>query len=209
MHDDDLQARLRDADPATRSAAPDPSWIDTLAQSTMEAPMNTPEPAAGSRRTWILTAAAAVLVAALGFGGWTALQGGDNRASSVAHDKTVMTLKAPAAHAPGGPAAMCMRVDADTVRQMQVAFDGTVSAVDDATHSVTLDVSRWYAGGSTDQVRLTQFSATGELALEGAVKLELGQRYLVTAHDGVVNGCGFSAPWSQELQDVFAQAFPG
>jgi len=203
MHDDDLQARLRDADPALRAPAPDPSWIDTLAQSTMEAPMNTPEPAAGSRRTWILTAAAAVVVAALGFGGWTALQGTDERPNQVATEKTVTTLKAPAK---ADTSQMCMRVEPASVAQMQVAFDGTVSAVNG--DEVTLEVSKWYVGGDTDQVKLTQISNDGMIALEGGIQLEQGQRYLVTAHDGVVNGCGFSALWSQELQDVFDQAFP-
>jgi hypothetical protein len=204
MPDDDLQARLRDADPALRTPSPDSVWIDTLAQSTMEAPMNVPEPAAGTRRTWLLTAAAAVVVAALGFGGWTALQGDDNRGGQVAQEKTVMTLKAPAAQA-GGPAAMCMRLEPTTVGQMQVAFDGTVASVDDDT--VTLDVNKWYAGGDTDQVALTQISQAEWVALEGGITLEAGQRYLVTAHDGVVNGCGFTAPWSQELQDIFDQGF--
>jgi len=204
MPDDDLQARLRDADPALRAPSPDSAWIDILAQSTMEAPMNVPEPAAGTRRTWLLTAAAAVVVAALGFGGWTALQGDDNRAGQVAQEKTVMTLKGPAKP---DAMAMCMRIEPTTVGQMQVAFDGTVASVDG--DSVTLDVNKWYAGGDTDQVQLTQISEADWVALEGGITLEQGQRYLVTAHDGVVNGCGFTAPWSQELQDIFDQGFSG
>jgi len=203
MHDDDLQARLRDADPALRTPSPDSAWIDTLAQSTMEAPMNIPEPASGTRRTWILTAAAAVVVAALGFGGWTALQGGDDHSNQVAAPaKTVMTLKGPAKP---DAMAMCMRIEPTTVGQMQVAFDGTVASVDG--DSVTLDVNKWYAGGDTDQVALTQISESDWVALEGGITLEVGQRYLVTAHDGQVNGCGFTAPWSQDLQDIFDQGF--
>jgi hypothetical protein len=201
MHDDDLQARLRDADPALHDAAPDPSWIDTLAQSTMEAPMSTPEPAAGTRRTWILTAAAAVVVAALGFGGWTALQS-NNDDNKVAAAKTSLTLKAPAG---GSAAQMCMQITPETVGQMQMAFDGTVAEVNG--DEVTLDVSKWYVGGDTQQVKLTQINQDQWVALEGGINLEAGQRYLITAHDGVVNGCGFSAPWSQELQDIFDQAF--
>jgi len=166
--------------------------------------MNVPEPAAGTRRTWLLTAAAAVVVAALGFGGWTALQGDDNRAGQVAQEKTVMTLKGPAKP---DAMAMCMRIEPTTVGQMQVAFDGTVASVDG--DSVTLDVNKWYAGGDTDQVQLTQISEADWVALEGGITLEQGQRYLVTAHDGVVNGCGFTAPWSQELQDIFDQGFSG
>ena len=203
MHDDDLQARLRDADPARRTPPPDPSWIDTLAQSTMEAPMTTPEPAAGTRRTWFLTAAAAVLVAALGVGGWSALSGDDNRADQVAREKTVTTLTVPNPD----PAAMCMQLTPETVGQMQMAFDGTVSSIEG--EEVTLDVTKWYVGGDTDQVKLVQNSPDAMIALEGDIQLEQGQRYLVTAHDGQINGCGFTALWSQELQDIFDQAFPG
>ena len=202
MHDDDLQARLRDADPARRTPPPDPSWIDTLAQSTMEAPMTTPEPAAGTRRTWLLTAAAAVLVAALGVGGWSALSGDDNR-DQVAREKTVTTLIVPKPDL----AAMCMQLTPETVGQMQVAFDGTVSSIEG--EEVTLDVTKWYVGGDTDQVKLVQNSPDAMIALEGDIQLEQGQRYLVTAHDGQVNGCGFTALWSQELQDIFDQAFAG
>jgi len=202
MHDDDLQSRLRDADPARRTPPPDPSWIDTLAQSTMEAPMTTPEPAAGTRRTWILTAAAAVLVAALGVAGWSALSD-DNRADQVAREKTVTTLTVPEPD----PMMMCMQLTPETVGQMQVAFDGTVSSIEG--EEVTLDVTKWYVGGDTDQVKLVQNSPDAMIALEGDIELEQGQRYLVTAHDGQINGCGFTALWSQELQDIFDQAFAG
>lgn len=202
MHDEDLQARLRDADPARRRPPPDPSWIDTLAQSTMEAPMTTPEPAAGTRRAWILTAAAAVLVAALGVGGWSALSD-DNRADQVAREKTVTTLTVPSPD----PMAMCVQLTPETVGQMQVAFDGTVSSIEG--EQVTLDVTKWYVGGDTDQVKLVQNSPDAMIALEGDIELEQGQRYLVTAHDGQINGCGFTALWSQELQDIFDQAFAG
>jgi hypothetical protein len=35
----------------------------------------------------------------------------------------------------------------------------------------------------------------------------VGARYLVTATDGTVNGCGFSGPWTQEMADTYAAAF--
>jgi len=203
MHDDDLQARLRDADPARRQPDADSAWIDALAQSTMEAPMSTPEPAAGGRRTWILTAAAAVVVAALGFGGWRAIDSSDDRSDEVAREKTSITLTVPKPDA----MAMCMQLTPETVGQMTMAFDGTVAAI--SGDEVTLDVTKWYVGGDADQVKLTQVSTDTMLALEGGIQLEQGQRYLVTAHDGTVNGCGFTAQWTQELQDIFDQAFAG
>jgi len=202
MHDDDLQARLRDADPAKRQPDADSAWIDALAQSTMEAPMSTPEPAAGGRRTWILTAAAAVVVATLGFGGWRALDNSDDRSNEVAREKTSITLTVPKQDA----AAMCMQLTPESLAQMTTAFDGTVASVNG--DEVTLDVTKWYAGGDADQVKLTQLSPDTMMALEGGIQLEEGQRYLVTAYEGVINGCGFTAQWTQELQDIFDQAFP-
>jgi hypothetical protein len=199
---DELLGRMQHADPAQGDVSPDPSWIDTLAQSTMEAPMTTPEPAGGTRRTWILTAAAAAVVAAVGFGGYSALKGDDTR-SNMAQEKSSITLTVPASNA----SAMCMRVTPETVAQSQVAFDGTVASVEGA--KVTLDVSKWYVGGDAQQVVLTQTAPDQPIMLEGGVQLEQGKRYLVTAYDGRVNGCGFSAEWSQELQDIWDQAFPG
>ena len=44
-------------------------------------------------------------------------------------------------------------------------------------------------------------------ALIQAVKFEDGKRYLVSATDGEVSICGLSAPWSQRLAGLYAQAF--
>ncbi len=38
---------------------------------------------------------------------------------------------------------------------------------------------------------------------------EEGGRYLVSATDGRVTVCGFSAPYSAELAALYEQAFPG
>ncbi len=35
----------------------------------------------------------------------------------------------------------------------------------------------------------------------------VGERYLVTATDGTVNGCGFSGPATPELERAFEEAF--
>ena len=45
-------------------------------------------------------------------------------------------------------------------------------------------------------------------ALDG-VDFGQGQRYLLTATGGVVNGCGFSGPATPELERAFDEAFPG
>ena len=51
-------------------------------------------------------------------------------------------------------------------------------------------------------------AAPAELsALVGAVRFRRGERYLVSATDGEVSVCGLSAPWSQPLADLYAEAF--
>ena len=46
-------------------------------------------------------------------------------------------------------------------------------------------------------------------SLGGSIDFQVGSRYLVTAYDGIVNYCGFSGPWTQELADAYAAAFAG
>ena len=41
------------------------------------------------------------------------------------------------------------------------------------------------------------------------MSFEEGGRYLVSATDGRVTLCGFSAPYSTELAALYDQAFPG
>ena len=108
--------------------------------------------------------------------------------------------------APGAAtySARCAVPTAEILAQQSVAFDGTVGAV--AGDTVTLDVSHWYAGGSTDQVRV-RAPATDLQDLIGAVRFEAGGRYLVSATDGQVSVCGLSAPYSADLAALYDQAF--
>ena len=46
-------------------------------------------------------------------------------------------------------------------------------------------------------------------ALLAAVDFREGERYLVAASDGRVTLCGFSGPFSEELAELYAKAFPG
>lgn len=201
MNDDELAARLRAADPA-RDDVPASSWLDDLVEDTMSAPSTAPETTPARSRRWIpLAAAAAVLVVGAGAVGF-ALSGGDEPPPPAAAPPTVTELTLPGDDA----LQSCVRVEAAFLRNMDLALDGTAVALEDG--SVTLDVTRWYKGGDTDQVELIA-PATGQLALIGAVEFEVGERYLITAGRGMVNSCGFSGPWSQELEDLFVEAFSG
>ena len=42
---------------------------------------------------------------------------------------------------------------------------------------------------------------------EGAVHWTLHTRYLVTATGGVVDGCGFSMPWTAHFAGLYGKAF--
>ena len=90
---------------------------------------------------------------------------------------------------------------------MPVAFAGTVTGV--APEQVTLEVDRWYrapAGGEVDVVTLTTPAATSSAVFDG-VAFSSGDRFLVTATDGAVNGCGLSGPATAELEASFERAF--
>lgn len=106
--------------------------------------------------------------------------------------------------AQGGDAtASCLVFDIATLSGMSPAFAGTVVELDDS--AVTLAVDNWYRGGNADQVRISH--TPGMAALIGTPVLELDQRYLITAADGAVNGCGYSGPATPELEAAFEEAF--
>jgi len=80
------------------------------------------------------------------------------------------------------------------------ALTGTVVSIDGDL--VVLDVDRWYAGGDADQVLLRGTPDT--VSLDG-VEFVVGEDYLVTAADGVVQPCGMSGPASPELEQAYDQ----
>jgi hypothetical protein len=99
-----------------------------------------------------------------------------------------------------------------------MAFAGTVTAVSDRTvptlsdMTVTLRVDHWYKGGTADVVTLTTLTShaltpTTSAGVEDGVEFVQGKRYLVTATNGTVNGCGFTGEATPELEKAFAEAF--
>ena len=96
--------------------------------------------------------------------------------------------------------------NAEVLAQQSVAVDATVTTLADGV--VTLTPTQWYAGEPTDLVRV-QAPSDEMQDLVGAVDFEDGGRYLVSATDGQVTVCGFSAPYSTDLAAIYEQAFPG
>jgi hypothetical protein len=146
-------------------------------------------------------AAAAVAVIAVGGYAFVNALGGDDGGTKD-ETQTELALTLPKAD----PMAMCIQFSVEGLRPAEVAFAGT--AADVTGDQVTLDVDRWYKGGDADVVTLTGSTEAGVM-LEGGIEFTEGERYLVTATDGNVNGCGFSGAWSQEMTDAFDAAFAG
>lgn len=194
MTDDQLKDRLAASNPSPPTKPVDPIQSDR-AQALMEDIMSTTitrEPRQVPRkrpRLLALAAAAAsfaVVAGALLFGG-------------LAASSEPLQLTA----SPGDPMAMCMVFDVETLRGMSPAFGGTVTEVNGTV--ATLGVDRWYAGGDAETVEIS--FTPGMEALIGTPTFEVGQQYLVTATDGVVNGCGYSGLATPEFQAAFADAF--
>ncbi len=113
---------------------------------------------------------------------------------------TTLSLSAPAPAA----GARCRMVSAEALATLETAFAGTVTEVGE--DAVSFEVDRWYAGGEVDRVEVLNPPGFGA-ALEGSPELEAGQRYLVTAAQGRVTACGFTAPYSAALERKFERAF--
>ena len=204
--DDGLRARLRAADPASALPPADPTRVGRLLEETMSNQTDTPlteSRETGTRGrsplTWLVAAAAAVLIAGVAVFGLLD-RGGDSGVPSAGHEQTVTHLGAPAA----GGNARCMPPSARVLSTQTLAFDGTVQEITDGV--VTLAPTRFYAGTATDLVEIEAPSADLQ-ALIGAASFEAGGRYLVSATDGRVTVCGMTAPYSAGLAALYTQAF--
>lgn len=193
--DSELRARLARLDPAPPSLETVP-FTSLRAQELLERAMTTPS---RTRRPLLLAGAASVAVAAA-VGGVLLTQ-----ADPVAPSgPTTLALSVPGGDG-GVSMASCIPFDVAQLKAMSPAFAGTVTEV--AGDSVTLDVDRWYAGGDADQVVVSQPGGGAAVALDG-VAFEKGTRYLVTAAQGVVNGCGYSGEATPAFEQSFEEAFP-
>lgn len=208
---DDLAARLRAADPAASLPPATPERVarlleDAMSEDLMTEHENPAEKAgAGSRRiSWLAAAAAVVVIGGIGA---FALGSDDEPDAPSAEPPGAIEPTVTELNAPGAAAytARCMVPNAETLSGKSVAFDGTVLAIDGDV--VTLETTTWYAGEPTDLVEVTAPGEELEKLLV-AVSFEAGQRYLVAAdQQGDVMVCGFSAPWSSDLEQVYVDAF--
>ncbi len=221
-HDhEDLRALLQSADPASSLPQADPTRVARLLEDTMTDELTDESRADGthdrSRLTWIVAAAAAVLILGGVFFAVGSDRGDDAPAPSAgdapsseaggevppvdAPVRSVTELTVAAAAANG----KCLVPEAapDVVAKQETVFDGTVESISGS--AVTLVPTRFYAGDPTDVV-VVQAPGQQMDALLSAVTFEEGKRYLVAATDGRVTLCGFSAEYSDSLAAVYEQA---
>ena len=198
--DDDLRARLRRLDPA--GDLPVDPVSSPRAAASMERAMqtlDTPATPLRSRRR-LLTAGGAALAAAAAVTTGVLVLGGSDPApgSPTTLDLTLSE---------GAATASCLEFREEILARMPVALAGTVSAVGE--DDIVLEVDRWFAGGDADRVRLEVPGGIGPeaAALWYGIDFRAGERYLVTATDGNVNSCGYTAPATPDMEAVFERAF--
>ena len=191
MNDEDLRDRLAASNPTPPGKSVDPI-TSIRATEMMEDIMSTQstKPRVEQRRVRMIGAAAAALVVIIGgvglFGGF-----GSEPSPLVLSTEGSDSL------------ASCLPFDVATLEGMSPAFGGTVVELTDSV--ATLEVDRWFTGGDAEVVEINY--TPGFEALIGTPSLEVGQRYLITATDGVVNGCGYSGVATPEYEASFEQAF--
>lgn len=215
MNEDEMRDRLYRADPAASLPPADPGATARLLEDTMshdpEAPPVDETRATHHRHrstlTWLVAAAAVVLIT--GVGAFGLMNRGDDTDDVPSVDKSSDTEPEPDStltrlSVDGATEGRCMVPNAELLRSQSLAFDGTVESLTDGV--ATLAPTEFFAGDPTDLVAV---AAPGEelQALLGAVDFREGERYLVSATDGRVTLCGFTAPYSSQLASLYAEAF--
>lgn len=196
----ELLVRLRAADPASSLPTLDGAPVAELLEAAMtETPTRTPESRetgthGRSPLTWLVAAAAVVLIAAAGIFG---LAHRDHDSGPVARGSVTRLRYVE-------PSGRCMTPNVGVLRAQTVAFRGTLRSVVDG--KATFQVTHWYVGGPTDLAEVTAVPASLH-DLTQAAQLETGASYLVAADNGRVLGCGFTGPARGALSNLYAHAF--
>jgi len=201
---DELEQRLRSANPAPAAEQGQPvaPWIQDLVEATMTITDGRADARAGERATqrhrWLAVAACGAAAVAVSGGLYASMRDPGPQASASPAVQLAL------GHS--NATESCLPFSVGALRDKPTAFSGTVTAVEGGT--VRLKVDRWYRGGESQEVLLKAPTAD-DVALVGAVTFEQGQRYLVTASEGVVSSCGYTGPWSAQYEAAVQDAFKG
>jgi hypothetical protein len=186
----------------------DQTQVARLLEDAMSHPLDTPTRAASPQNadprrrtplTWLVAAAAVLVIA--GVGAFAVFWGEDQPPIPTAQDPVPSVMELGARPPAAGK---CAVPTAELLGYQQTAFDGTVTSIEDRT--VTLEVGHWYRGGDADIVTV-QAPPAALQALLLAADFQQGQRYLVSANEGFVTVCGFTAPYNDDLAALYAEAF--
>lgn len=153
------------------------------------------ETTATSRRTtWPAALLAALALALSGCGG-------TEQAGPAEEGTPAVELEVGAA-----PTGRCMVPNVASLQAQELAFEGTVTALEGGT--ATFAVEEWFKG---EGGRTVTVSAPNEKMqdLLIAVDFEEGRTYLVSALDGQVSLCGLSAEKDERLAALYAEAYQG
>jgi hypothetical protein len=199
---DELLTRLRAADPASSLPPAGPERVAELLEAAMSDTATRPHEsrATGTHGrgplTWLVAAAAVVLIAGAGIFGLAQR----NHGSTPGAGPSVTQLRAAPLRG-----AMCVLPSPRVLRLQSVAFRGTLVTLTE--REATFRVTHWYAGGPTDLVTV-RFVPGGPPETLQARALTVDQDYLVAAGDGFVRGCGLTGPASShDLLEMYGRAF--
>jgi hypothetical protein len=110
---------------------------------------------------------------------------------------------------PIASSAMCLEsYDLGTLANRDVAFDGTLTGLDDSGEA-TFDVNRWFTGGTGATAVLDAAAVSGGLTSMGSegADLEAGGRYLVSGSGGTLWACGFTMTYDTDIAEEWARVF--
>lgn len=205
--DDDLE-RLRRADPVASTSLPSAHGRRaralfeeiTMRDAITDSPstLGADAPRRGRATPWIAGVAATVLVVGLVV------------AAARRDDQPDRSDVAGGPITPGGStAASCVELyDPTALARREVAFDGTVTAVDGDV--ATFTVNRAYRGVDGSTVTLRGAAGLSGLTSAGAgVPLEVGARLLVAGDGGFAWSCGFTQPFDEAVAEQWASTFGG
>jgi hypothetical protein len=160
----------------------------------------------------LVAAAAVAAIAAGGAFAVTGLTGNGSSAPQADHPRTATQPQGGAGLAgqttrltAGSADVRCQALTPTVLAQYDMAFQGTVTAVDGDT--ITFQTTDVFSGQVGETVQLTAPPAGLAKILSPGTTFQVGQSYLVPAYHGAVSMCGYSGPATNDLQKVFKEAF--
>ena len=143
------------------------------------------------RNAWLIGVVAVAGLVAIGVAAW------------INDDDRSTTFPLVLSTGEGEAMASCLPFDVEILATMTHAFAGTVTAVEAET--IMLRVDDWYTDGDASTIELRTIGDAQ--ALVGGFPLEVGEQYLLSASDDALSYCGYSGPFTLELEEAFTTAF--